>query len=147
MLKRQVLLQLSLLVVFVGLGSFYLFAAQPSQAESTKDINTLMVERRDVLVKLVEILRNRHQQGIIPIDTFYQAQNDLLSVELELAKTREDRLAALNSQLTNFRSLEQRALELQKVGTRGGEPDAVLTATAQRLKVEIQILREQSVER
>lgn len=139
---RKELLKLSLIVGLVGMSGFFGFAAQSPQAGDTKNIDTLMVERRNVLTKLVEVLRARHQMGLINADVVFRAQNELLSAELALAKTREDRLTALKSQLTNYQAMEQRALELQKVGQRGGDTELVLAATAARLQAEIELLRE-----
>jgi len=118
------------------------FAAQSPQDGNAKDINTLMIERRDVLAKLVDVLKGRHERGLTQVNSVYLAQNELLRAELELAKTRQDRLAALNSQLAIFQSLENEALALGKAGVRGGEAEVSLSATAGRLQAEIQILRE-----
>lgn len=142
MLYRQGILKLSLIVGLMGLGGLLSFAAQSPQAGKAKDINILMEERRDVLAKIVDVLKRRNQQGLTQLDAVCRAHNELLSAELELAKTREDRLAALNSQLANFQTLENQALEYQKLGVRGGEVEVVLSATAGRLQAEIQILRE-----
>ena len=167
MLSRQRLLKLSLIVGLLGSGGLLGFlaktpqagntkgigstmppavvssaSAQTPQTSYTKDINALMVERRDVLSKRVDALKIRFEGGQMQADGFYRAKNELLSAEFELATTREDRLAALKSQLANYQSLEKRALDLQVVGAKDGQVEHVLSATADRLLAEIQVLRE-----
>ena len=123
--------------------------SQPAQRADAEKMNRLMLERRDVLRKIVEVLMSRHRGGIGNkgnFDDVYRAQSELLRAELELAKTKEDRLAVLNSQLANCQSLESLVIQMQKVGVRGGEAGNVLVATAARLQAEIQILRESGTE-
>ena len=138
-------LKLSLIVGVLGLGfALSLGAQSPQSAQSgnANNVQTLMLERRDVLTKLVQVLKKRYEQGLMQIDAVYRAENELLSLEIELAKTPEERLAAMKTQLENFQLLEKQATERQKVGSRGGEVEAVLAATSNRLNAEIQILRE-----
>ena len=120
--------------------------SQPAQRADAEKMNRLMLERRDVLRKIVEVFMSRHQGGMVKFDDVYRAQSELLRAELELAKTKEDRLAVLNSQLANCQSLESLVIQMQKVGVRGGEAGNVLVATAARLQAEIQILRESGTE-
>jgi endo-1,4-beta-mannosidase len=138
--------RLSLVLGLAAISATFILAAQPSQKADADKMHRLMLERRDILLKIVETFKSRYERGTIKIDAVYRAQSDLLSAELDLAKTREDRLAALNSQLANCQSIETRAVELQKVGAQGGEVESVLTATAARLQAEIQILRESSTD-
>jgi hypothetical protein len=138
--------RLSLVLGLAVISATCIVAAQPAQKADAEKIKRLMLERRDTLLKIVETFRSRYERGTMKIDAVYRAQSDLLNAELDLAKTREERLAALNSQLANCQAIEARALELQKVGALGGEVEFVLTATAARLQAEIQILRESATE-
>lgn len=131
---------LSLVLGLAIVSATFILAAQPAQNADADKINRLMLERRDILLKIVEAIKTRYEAGDIKIDAVYRAQSDVLNAELELAKTREDRLAALKSQLALCQSMEQEARVQQKA------IESVLTATAARLQAEIQILRESGTE-
>ena len=138
--------RLSLVLGLAVISATFMLAAQPVQRADAEKMNRLMLERRDVLFQIVLTFKSRYERGTIKMDAVYRAQSELLNAELELAKTKEDRLAALNSQLANCQSMELMAIALQKVGSLGGETETVLAATAGRLQAEIQILRESATE-
>ena len=113
------------------------------QGEASEQLESLLKERRDTLRQLVETLEGQWRAGLtdgqLPI---LHARNELLDAELDLAKTREERIAAREKMVANLKVIEKAAEMQQRMGTT--TPDTLLRAKAARLKAEAQLLREKT---
>jgi hypothetical protein len=107
---------------------------------ASAQLESLLKERRDVVRKLVEIVNRRYQTGMVTQESVILASNLLLDAELELARTKAERIAVCQKLVGNLRQLEQ-AAEARHERTMGSADD-VLKAKAARLKAEIQLVRE-----
>ena len=117
-------------------------ASQTEQnATSDKKLNSVLTERRDTLRQIVNIVESRRSQGDETIDNVIKARNELLDAELDIAKTRAERVRIREEQVKNFRNLEN---VLTRRHESGGEITnvEVLVAKAVRLEAEIALLRE-----
>jgi hypothetical protein len=105
-------------------------------------INKLQVERRDTLRRLLEVVTVRHRAGQGTVDNVIRAQAGLLDAELQLARTKEERIRMHEERVKNARGLEN-VLEHQYTAAHVSI-DQWLTAKAARLQAEIDLLHEQA---
>ena len=103
-------------------------------------INSLLVERRDTLRQLVDSVTAQYKAGRTTLDNVIRARNGLLDAELEIAKTKTERIRIHEERVKNFRDLENAIKRRYTVGK--GTYEEMLTAKAARLKSEIELLRE-----
>jgi hypothetical protein len=109
--------------------------------ETSKQLESLLKERRDTLRRLVDILDAQHRQGFggqEQEDVVLYASNELFDAELDLATTKTERIAIREKIVANLRQVEKRAE--MRVGVTTAKKS--LEAKAARLKAEIQLLRE-----
>ncbi len=104
-------------------------------------LTSLLEERRDVLKTRVEALEALFKIARSPREAVTSARNDLLDAEYELATNRAQRIDVLQQKLANAKEYES-LMEQQNRDARVTQAD-VLMATARRLGVEIELLREQ----
>lgn len=117
-------------------------AAKTVVEDSSKKIDSLLKERRDVLKQLVKLAKERHREGAEPADNVIRASLALLEAELELARSRRERVEIHKQAIALLRELEKMADLRFRAGT--ARKDVVLRAKASRLEAEIQLLREES---
>jgi hypothetical protein len=103
----------------------------------------LLTKRRDILLQRVKsvALHLQFGEGYIRTDTLPTAFNQLLDAELQLAKTKEQRLIPYKRRLDNMRMLEHEYKIKNEDGILARHD--VLWATALRLQAEIDLHREQ----
>lgn len=134
----------SLCVVVASLGVMLSSQTAGSQDEKPTSpenkINSLMVERRDTLRQLVDSVTAQYKAGRTTLDNVIRARNGLLDAELEIAKTKTERIRIHEERVKNFRDLENAIKQRYTVGK--GTHEEMLTAKAARLKSEIEFLRE-----
>jgi hypothetical protein len=104
------------------------------------EIRKLQRQRLETALLGAEALRKRSEQGYISISFLVEAQRIAGLAALELAETREEQMQCLEFVLELSRKAEDRVLELQKFGMRGGEDD-FSQATYWRLDAEINLLQ------
>lgn len=102
----------------------------------------LLKERRETLRQLSQEVEQRYRSGLATLDSVIRASNLLLEAELDLAKTKAERVALCEKLVANLRQLETILESKHKVGAQGGETANVLDARAARLKAEIQLAHE-----
>ena len=119
--------------VFVG---SIVFGNEPTSAE----IEALLKERRDTLQQLVESTEALYRSGVAPLDSLLRATDELLAAQLELAKSKEERIAIHRERLKNARRLEHHSETIYKEGR--ASVTEYLRAKAARLKAEIELARE-----
>jgi hypothetical protein len=146
--KRSLLIVCPMLVAAVVALAIAGDAPQAQQAEISKQLEALLRERQETLGKIVEILDARYRRGIGGEDTavnLTHAKAQLYDAQLDLAKTKDERIAIREKIVANLREVERRA----EARVQGGGADALLQkslleAKAARLKAEIQLLREKT---
>lgn len=111
------------------------------RSEQTEDDNELLTKRRDALNSQCEMVLRRHQSGIATQTSVIAVSNQLLDAELQLAKTKKQRLSLYKTHLDRLRELEKLAKERYEAGV--GPENDVLEAKAARLQAEIDLHREQ----
>jgi len=123
-------------------------AADPSPAKPggpPKTIETLLIERRDTLRTAVHWRDAQYASGSIDLPVVIRAKQALANAELEVARTKAERLAVRQKQIDNLRELEHVVEHRVQAGI-VSEVD-VLEIKAERLKAEIDLLREQGREK
>jgi len=105
-------------------------------------IQALLEERRATLHQLVRTFEAKFRAGVGGYDAVIHATNQLLEVELELAKTTEERLSIHEQRVKNLKELEEIMRKMQQAAVVGAE--GVLAAKAARLNAEIALLRERT---
>ena len=117
---------------------------RPEQHETSKQLESLLKERRDTLRELVDILDGRYRAGAVTEEAVLRASGQLLGAELDLASTKAERIAIREKLVANLRRIEKVTEDQAQVGSLALRPDDVLQAKAARLKAEIQLLREKA---
>jgi outer membrane protein TolC len=79
--------------------------------------------------------------GSVSLTTILAGRDQLLDAELQLAKTKEQRLTLYQERLDNMRALEDAVKKRYEAGQ--STLESKLSATAARLQAEIDLLREQ----
>ena len=110
------------------------------QTSSDNKISDLLAQRRDTLHQLVEWVVAQRNDGAAALGDVIQAKNDLLDAELDIAKTKKERIRIRKEQVENFRLLENAMTFQHKEGGIAG--NEVWVAKAARLEAEIKLLRE-----
>lgn len=108
-------------------------------------IVALMRERQSVLSQLVEHQTAAYRMGEADIETVIQAHQDHLLAQLELAGSLDERITLLERSVELARELEEIAEAKHRTGE--GVLADVLKSRADRLRVEIDLLRERRTER
>lgn len=135
---------LCLLVVFVGVCAFVSSTSEAdNQGAAEQPVGLdLMVQRRDVLKERWEALNQIRERGVVTdVDAHIDARTDLLGAELELAKTRQQRVALRLAMVNELKMLEESYQVIMKHGA--GTAQDVLAVRAERLLAEIELLREE----
>ena len=104
----------------------------------------LLQQRRDTLRKLVEILEARFRQGEATQRPLIEAQNALITAELELAADQPQRIALLEKKLANLKQLTEMCGAMHQSGQVPYEQ--VLASQAESLRAEVELLRERAAQ-
>jgi len=126
------------LLAIVVIGSFAF--AQHQRKPESDSIATLMKEREQTLLQLVEIAKQSFEQGDGSIDSVIEAERDLLDARLESATTRQERIEIREAQLDLATQQEAKINKLTALGV--VSPKDSKTAKVNRLNAEIELLRE-----
>ena len=104
-------------------------------------LGELLESRRDTLGRYSEVMLSRFEDGSQPFEPVIRARDAYFLAELELAKSKQQRLEICKKRIENFRSLEESATIRTSVGA--AKTEEKLLATAARLQPEIECLREE----
>ena len=139
-MKLRSSIALIVILSTVSVADSFAFAQQETESDSSVVLNELLTERRDTLAKRLATLETKSAQGQLKIDAVIAARDQLLDAELQLAKTKEQRLAIFQKRIDNMRELED-SVKLQNENGLA-TPESLLAATAARLQAEIDLVRE-----
>ncbi|MCA9046049.1 MAG: hypothetical protein KDA69_17100 [Planctomycetaceae bacterium] len=107
-------------------------------------VQELLQERHDVLAQRVEMLEVLFKGSVVsPIDVS-KARDELFAAKLELAQSRDERVAILKEQVANLQQIEKYCQVLVERGV--ANMSDVLEAKSNRLRVEIELERTLSKE-
>lgn len=137
---------LGIAIFGVGLGLLSIPGKNAGENTESQDaeVRKLLLQKRDLLQERVEYFTQAQIAGTVSVDHLPNAQMELLAVELELATSKADRLAILESQLQNRREVELRMTELHE--NANVTKDSLVTYQTQRIDAEIALLREKTRE-
>ena len=130
------------------LGLFFIaaFSFVASQGRSAQDeaeleakLNSLLEERRETLRELIKVAEAHYRDGQTSRDAVIRANNRLLTAELALLITRNERISAYEKLAENLGKLEQITIARHKVAV--GSIEDVLAAKVARLKAEADLIR------
>ncbi len=146
MRRRNVVASLLIVALTAGLSLSSTLVAQNQDAAGSDRLTSLKEDYIDTLQSRVDAVESRYKIGTSPLPHLVSARIDLLDAELEFATTRDERVEILKRKVENLREKESFVREGQKVGLLGSSPDEALLATAERLRAEIALVREQGRE-
>ena len=146
MRRRNVVASLLLVALTAGLTLSNTLVAQNQDDVSSDRLKSLKQEYMNTLQSRVDAVESRYKIGQSPLPQLVSARIDLLDAELEFATTRGERVEILKRKVDNLREKESLVKEGQKSGLLGSSPEDALLATAERLRAEIALVREQGRE-
>ena len=132
------------LVAFANSANEGTLLAQDAEKNARTKLDELLVERRDTLLERVKAVEEKYRAGKTGVEVVISARNDLLGSELPLVSSKQARIEVFEKRLENFRELE----EVMKRGVDSGVAglDDMLLTKAERLRAEIDLLKEQARE-
>jgi hypothetical protein len=129
------------LAILTGIGAPMAAAPTGKEAPPPSSERLRQLQRERVKV-LEEQLQGQFERVMIekdPLIQYLEAVRELADAELELAETKEARLAAVEKMVTELTTCETKCLELQKAGLFTSQ--GIAQAKAARLKAEIKLER------
>lgn len=109
-------------------------------ASSKSKLTSLLAERRETLKTRVEMIEKLVGIARSTPEALLTARDDLFNAELEMATNHNERIGVLQEKLGNAKQLEL-IMQQRKRDADGTEAE-VLMAKADRLRIEIELLRE-----
>ena len=97
------------------IGSFT-NAQEATESDSRTELTELLIERRDVLKKRVDVLEQKLSQGLLKVDSVVAAREQHLGAELQLVTTQQHRLEIYQKRIYNMRKLEDGVKIRQQAG-------------------------------
>ena len=116
-----------------------------AQARQTNAVKELLVQRLDTFRAIEEIFRHRQRVGNVGFDEVHRVVMARLGAELDLADSKQARIAILEKKVEIVKELEKGVSKRVERG-KAAELD-VLRARARRLKAEIALGREKGSSR
>lgn len=110
--------------------------------DTNPGLKKLLIERRDVLRQRLELATKAFEADEVKLETVVKAASELTDAELELVTEPNQRIALHANRVTRMRQFEMIVQRLQML-QEASKLD-VLAATAERLKAEISLAREQA---
>ena len=130
-------LLIAMLAVLLVTGAFAL--GQDSNSTPKTSIVELLRKRHAVLSQLVKVQSEAYRKGETSVEAVFNAHQDLVGVEIELAASDAERITLLEKSVQLARDLEEIATAKFKAG-QASQAD-VLKSQAARLNTEIVLLR------
>jgi len=134
-----------LAIACAGAIAFSMTTITPAQNDTASidaQVRDLMLQKRDILQQRLEMAKKSFLSGQITNDRVLSARNDVLDAELDLAASKADRIAVLESKVEILKEIEEAVSTRQ--GVNGGPFGARLEATIDRIDAEIALLREKA---
>ena len=102
-------------------------------------VRTLQRERVVVLQQAVELALEQYRAGTLDFRSLHAMQSDLLDAQLDMAKTRDERIRVLRSQL----KAAKESLAVSEMRFENGETSKleIYQAKSAALRIEIQLLK------
>ena len=133
-------------VVVLGLIMGFAASNSPAQREVEKNVDQtlkrLLTSRRDVLKRVYEVTKRRHEDGTGGFDSYILARDAYLLAQFELAESKKQRIEICKERVENLRRLEESAKVRSESGSAKIEEQWI--ATAVRLQAEIDCVKEES---
>lgn len=101
------------------------------------ELRALLESRREVLKSLSEVMKQRAAAGSGILNDVTDINSELLDVELELARTKDERVALLEAALVSQVQIEQRVQSMFNSGVLNLSDN--LVSQANRLKIEVEL--------
>lgn len=117
----------------------------PEGLLNNSDIKDLTRRRIEALKQRVKVVKERFEAGTIPYTQLYQANQDLLSAQLDSTDAKEIRLKYIEESLANALMVWQLTRAKADKGLRGGEADALLSFEEQVFHFRILWLKEKEM--
>jgi hypothetical protein len=114
------------------------------KGKQTAALERLLKQRRDTLREMVAFAETQYRAGVAEQDAMFRASESLIAAELDLATDKAERIALRERRLEIMKRMEEYTGALRDVA--GANNADVLAATAERLKAEIELLRERASE-
>lgn len=114
------------------------------ESEQAAAIKRLLKQRRDTLREIVALVEGQFRNGLVQQDAVVRASESLIAAELDLATDKAERIALRERRVENMKRMEEYANVQREIAAVNST--AVLTATAERLKAEIELLQERANE-
>lgn len=125
------------LVMIVGLIRFGEGSLAVTQESEDKELRALLESRRDALRSVVADQHTRLQIGTAELPVYDEMIIEVMNVELELARTKEERIAIIEATLAGF--IKREEYHEAKFNAGVGGTSVILITKATRLKVEIEL--------
>lgn len=122
----------------IGTGKY------PEGLLNNTDINDLTRRRIETLKQRVKLVKERFEAGTIPYTHLYEANQALLSAQLDSTDVKEIRLKYIEESLANALVVWQLTRAKADMGIRGGESDALLSFEEQVFHFRILWLKEKA---
>jgi hypothetical protein len=123
------------LALIVGFQCYSDDGLAVTQKEEDKELRALLEAHRDTLKKVLEIERLRYLQGSRDFGGTRGLSRELVEIEIELARTQDERIKILEASLEACAAVEQMSEARLQTGTLTA--DALLLAKGDRLRAEI----------
>jgi len=117
-------------------------AQQNTDIKVDPQLNDLLTARRDTLQAIVNAVEVRYRDGTGQFASVADARDKYILAELELAKTKQQRIELCKKRIDNLRELEKSETVRSEKGT--AKVEVKMLATAARLQAEIDCVREQA---
>lgn len=134
MKKTIVSLVVVLIVGLIHLGEDSLAVTQESE---DKELRTLLESRRDVLKAVLQNQLALLHQGDAESPAYADMVIEVMNVDLELARTKDERIAIIEASLAML--VDREKYQEAKVNAALGSSSSLFIAQADRLKVEIEL--------
>ena len=114
-----------------------------TQETEDKELRVLQESRRDTLKRVEVILDSKFKSGLTTANEVLNARIPLLEAELELARSQQERIAIFEKMLEVQTEVERNLSGMVNSGggREGAGPVDLLTATAARIKAEIDLYK------
>jgi len=141
--------RLLLTLIVVAAGFFCVSLAKPAQSQDQPEpknaqLEKLLIERRDTARELVAAVEAEYAVGAETVGALVRAQNVLLDAELDLAKTKPERIRIHEQRVKNLRRVEAEIAAKAKLGVAGASTADLKSAQVSRLTAEIELERERA---
>ena len=142
--KMSLAAMIFMCVAGMGLGFGLAQQAPPMPQKNLQaQLKDLLVQRRDILRASTQEIEKAYEADVLSLEQVLESQRELLRAELDLAQTKEQRIAVYRQLAKNLTKHESYVKALYEAERRGGEAFRYHQVKAARMGAEIDLLREQ----